>query len=368
MSKGTIRKFFPGGNTCYGFYSLYDNIIQQKETVKKFVIKGGPGVGKSTFMKNLGNEMINRGFNIEHHCCSSDNHSLDGLLIKELNILLVDGTAPHMIDPKNPGAIDEIINFGDHWDEQKLITNKQEIMHYATQNSQAFKSAYYSLRAAKVLYDEWISYISQITDFIKVNKTTYDLINQIFKSVKPEFNVTPKRRELFASATTPNGLINEWPSILQNCKNIFWLQGEPGTGKSTFIRKIIVQAVGLGLDTEIFRHSFDPVKYSGVYIPSLQTAVVSPFPTEYKMESINKNITFINFNTFLNTNEFYRKQEEINEAKQYFWIHIERAIRYIAKAKKIHDTLESYYVSAMNFDEINKVQQKTITKILKYIK
>jgi GTPase SAR1 family protein len=92
---GEIRKVFPGGNTSCGFYSFYEFILPQEEAAKIFVIKGGPGVGKSTFMKRIGDEMIKRGYDIEYHQCSSDNDSLDGVVIPALRVALIDGTAPH---------------------------------------------------------------------------------------------------------------------------------------------------------------------------------------------------------------------------------------------------------------------------------
>ena len=71
MPRGKIRKMFPGSNSAYGFYSFYDQIIEDNAT-RIFVIKGGPGVGKSTFMKNIARELIERGCNAEFHCCSAD--------------------------------------------------------------------------------------------------------------------------------------------------------------------------------------------------------------------------------------------------------------------------------------------------------
>ncbi|WP_206459271.1 hypothetical protein [Anaerovorax sp. IOR16] len=49
---GKQRHMFPGNNTPEGFFSYYQYILSQKEADKIFCIKGGPGVGKSTFMKN----------------------------------------------------------------------------------------------------------------------------------------------------------------------------------------------------------------------------------------------------------------------------------------------------------------------------
>ena len=49
--------------------------------------------------------------------CSSDNNSLDGIVIPKLKIAILDGTA-HVVDPVFPGVVDEIINLGQFWDEK----------------------------------------------------------------------------------------------------------------------------------------------------------------------------------------------------------------------------------------------------------
>jgi len=60
MGQGKLRRVFPGGNTCEGFYSFYDYIIEPDAT-RIFVVKGGPGVGKSTFMRKIGETMLAKG-------------------------------------------------------------------------------------------------------------------------------------------------------------------------------------------------------------------------------------------------------------------------------------------------------------------
>ncbi len=95
MSKGKIRHMFPGGNTSQGFFSYYDYILRQEEATRIICIKGGPGVGKSTFMKKIGEEMQDRGYEVEYMHCSSDNYSLDGVVIPTIKVALLDGTAPH---------------------------------------------------------------------------------------------------------------------------------------------------------------------------------------------------------------------------------------------------------------------------------
>ncbi len=364
MGNGTVRNFFPGGNTCLGFYSLYDNIIQQKDASKIFVIKGGPGVGKSTFMKHIGKAMLERGYDIEQHWCSSDNNSLDGLVIPSLGVCLVDGTAPHVIDPKTPGAVDEIIHLGDYWAESKLVENKHEILHTFKRVSRCFKTAYGSLKEAKVIHDEWISYIAECIDYTKVTEITNKIMDNIFGGVKPQYQLYPPTRELFASSITPMGLVNEWTSILRDCQKVFILRGEPGTGKSNLVEQVLNRARSYGLYTEVFRSSFDPEKFSGVYIPSLQAAVINPFPNDYAPEDFETSTTEVDLNIGLITNKVIFYEREIIECRERFWNSINRTINYIAKAKRVHDELEEFYVPAMDFSKINEVREKTLARIL----
>lgn len=93
----TIKNLFPGGNTSKGFYSFYRYILKQNEARRIFCIKGGPGTGKSSLMKKIGSYFYDKGYDIEYHHCSSDNNSLDGVVIKPLNVALLDGTAPHVV-------------------------------------------------------------------------------------------------------------------------------------------------------------------------------------------------------------------------------------------------------------------------------
>jgi len=114
-----VRKLFPGANTADGPYNFFNYIIPSNVN-RIFCLKGGPGVGKSSMMKKIAKYFEEEGYELELHYCPSDPSSLDGLVIKELGIVLLDGTAPHIVDPKDPGAIDEIINLGEYWNLKEL--------------------------------------------------------------------------------------------------------------------------------------------------------------------------------------------------------------------------------------------------------
>ncbi|WP_027398171.1 nSTAND3 domain-containing NTPase [Anaerovorax odorimutans] len=95
--KGKARHMYPGNNTPEGFFSYYNYILSQREADKIICIKGGPGVGKSTFMKKIAEELLEDGYNIDFMHCSSDNNSLDGIVLRDKKIAMVDGTSPHVV-------------------------------------------------------------------------------------------------------------------------------------------------------------------------------------------------------------------------------------------------------------------------------
>ena len=46
-------QYFLGANSPSGFYSLYDQLISPEEARAVYILKGGPGCGKSTLMRRV---------------------------------------------------------------------------------------------------------------------------------------------------------------------------------------------------------------------------------------------------------------------------------------------------------------------------
>ena len=151
--EGRIRKIFPGGNTPQGFYSYYRYILSQEKAEHIYCLKGGPGVGKSTLMKEISKYFAAKGEAIDTFWCSADPDSMYGVLLRERNISIVDGTSPHIIDPINPGAVDEIIDLARYLDHNKIKKQKKQIVGCSQKVSEAFKEAYHHLNKAGMKYD-----------------------------------------------------------------------------------------------------------------------------------------------------------------------------------------------------------------------
>lgn len=368
MKKGKLRKVFPGGNTCSGFYSYYDYIIEPGAT-RIFVIKGGPGVGKSTFMRWIGEQMLEMGYDVEFHCCSSDNNSLDGIMIPAIKVAMLDGTAPHVVDPKNPGAVDEIIHLGDFWDEGKLRKYKKEIMACNTRVGRLFKTAYSQLAEAKIINDELNSYFDEALNYAQVNGVIHEIAKSIISQAETQFEKEPKDRHLFATAFTPAGHTHHLDTILQDVSSIYLIKGS-ASSTGSYIVGTLTHALHMhGLDTEVFYCALEPKKADLVIIPSIKTAVLKEIPginfNPQEADNIERVKTY-NTNNFLNPETLAMYSKEIKNCSERLQSAIKRAISYIAAAKKEHDVMEEYYIPAMNFEAINARRDEILKRILGY--
>ena len=88
-------QYFLGANAPDGFYSLYPQLIDLERARAVYILKGGPGCGKSTLMRRVAQAMEEKGASVEYIACSGDPDSLDAVVFPALNTAIVDGTAPH---------------------------------------------------------------------------------------------------------------------------------------------------------------------------------------------------------------------------------------------------------------------------------
>lgn len=365
---GKIRRLFPGGNTSKGFYSFFSYMIGP-DAKRLFIIKGGPGVGKSSFMKYIGQEMINRGFDVEYHHCSSDPDSIDGIVIPSIGVGICDGTAPHIIDPQYPGIVDEIINLGDFWDEEKIAARKDDIIDTKKRSSKRFKIVYSLLKESKVAYDEWKGYVEDSVDRGKYLRIVKILLETVFEDVVGNYGASPKARHLFASSITPKGFVNYIDTLVTQGMKIYAIKGEPGTGVKELVERVAQAAGELGLYTEQFHCPYEPDKLDLLIIPALNVMIANtsqPYhPHIEKLEDIVIEDT-IDLNLCINYDELQYYKDEIEDAKSRYDYLLDKAVVHLKKAKEIHGEVEKFYIKAMNFDEVNKKREEILERILTY--
>lgn len=349
------RHLFLGGNTYKGFHSFYKYIITQKDANKILCMKGGPGTGKSSLMKKVATHFKNKGYSIEYHHCSSDNNSLDGILIRELGLAILDGTAPHITDPIHPGAVDEILNIGVALDTKALFLKKNEIMNLSKNISINFQRAYSFLASAKFIHDDWSRLNSQALSYDKTITITESLKEEIFNTQKPGFG---DERHLFSTAFTPNDIITFTNELVSEFKNKFILKGGPGFSKTSILLELGKVAQRKGYFVEYLHDPLIPNRIEHILIPEISSCVL----TENEISQCSFKGKVYNTKDFCNKSILLNNEIDIEYNKKLFYQLTNKATSFINQAHKLHDDLESYYINSMNFRILDNIYDDVIKK------
>ncbi|MBQ2829662.1 MAG: hypothetical protein IJF15_01365 [Oscillospiraceae bacterium] len=170
--------FFLGANTAAGFHSLYEPFCDISALDDLLVIKGGAGMGKSTFMKTLAKAVESVGEPCEYIHCSGDPDSLDAVRFPTLRISAVDGTAPHIIEPELPVAADRCVDLGRFCNIDGAKQLRGELACRNGDCARAYERVYRCLRARQAVEDELRSVVQPYADSEKLRRRMNGILSR----------------------------------------------------------------------------------------------------------------------------------------------------------------------------------------------
>lgn len=338
---------FLGANTPEGFVSFFDELYNPYRDTEVYIIKGGPGTGKSTFMKRVADCAVRKGLVTERVCCSSDPCSLDAVIIPERGISICDGTAPHVAEPRFPGACENILNLGQFWDSDKLKKRADEIRGLFFENSLWHRRSSGYLAAAGRIDAE----IQKITAaHIRTEKVDSFCKRFVYRELKNGDKKEPgEKKRRFLSALTPKGNLFLCDTVKALCPRVIGIDDREGFASSLITESIGEGAVRNGCGVIYCHCPMRPGTSEHLLIPEKGLALVRVngvagetecdriiHASRFTDESFREVRSIIRFNGRI-------KQELINES-----------IRCLKRAKKVHDSLEEIYADAMDFESLNQ--------------
>ena len=355
--KSKTLSYFLAANSGEGFFSLFDSLYDAHDGWKLYIIKGGPGTGKSGIMKKIFNKAVDNGYSCHAVYCSSDPDSLDAVIIPELKISVCDGTAPHTVDPIYPGVSETIINLGECWDEKILLESKEHIITLTDCNKALHK------RSSKYLFAATKTQVENdkiLSTCINYQKTENYALRNIGKSLTDNKRVGNEKK-IFLNGYTPQGKFIFTDTINALCDKIVTVTDEYTYVSSHLIKSISETAKANGADVILCLNPLRPTSNPlHVIIPQLRIGYfTSDLHSDLKLYS-TKNI---NASRFIDKNKLsvYKNRVSFN-LKTSMKLENE-AIKIIEKAKSVHDELEKYYIQAMNFEKLNDITDTLIDKI-----
>ncbi len=346
-------KTFLGANSFEGFVSFFDKCYLSEKGWKAYIIKGGPGTGKSSFMKKVVKTAEGKGYNAELCPCSSDPDSLDAVIFPEIKTVIMDGTSPHTVDPFYPGACEQILNFGEFWDSDILKENSDKIITLTNKNKFLHRIASGYLKAAKQLMTDNLNIINKYLDKNKLENFSRKLCK---KYIPKKYGIGFEWVR-FLEGITPKGVIS-----LANEKiteNMVVIEDSFGIVSDKIINHIRLYALSNGYDIITIKNAFLPSSLlDGIIIPELSLSFLRE-----SEHSIFQNTRKIHSKRFMDTELLKAYKNRVKANKKTINSLISFATDTLKDAKSVHDQLESCYISAMDFESLNLFAENIAKKL-----
>ena len=350
--------YFAAVNSSEGFKGYFEEIFGRADRI--YVIKGGPGTGKSGFMKKIARAAEERGEAVEYYLCSSDPDSVDGILMRcgERRVGIVDGTAPHVMEPTYPGAREEIINFGEFWNSELIREQKNEIFALTNKKSDAYKRAYSYLRSCGNLRAVTDSLLRKATDFEKLQLAALRLADSLGMK-RGEMESIPAIRSAVAMTGEVRLEVFE-----NNADKVFRVGSFFGVGE-WFLDALA--GVLMGYEGAM-RVSFDPIcthKTDGIFLENERVAfVLSGNERGKEIDGEDDRERYINPKRFVRTDRLREVRGELRYAARLYRDCLDGAIHALGEAKLYHFLLEDIYKNAMDFKALNSFTANFVKNLM----
>ena len=339
------ESFFLGANSRGGFASLYRYFAAGPGDYLH-VIKGGPGTGKSGFMRRIAKEAQARGMDVETVLCSGDPDSLDGVYIPALRQGWVDGTAPHVLDPAHFGADGDYVDLGRFCRLPLAGTDRERIAALTGAYREHYAAAYRWLAAAGALSDA-----ATAPELPKEaeEKLRRRIRTQLRQNVPEAAEGRESRR--FLSAISCRGLLRL--PLPEGYAQVCRIDSPRGLAPQV-LRLAAEEAAARGLSRIICPSPLDPARAEALLLPEAGIALVSRYEGE-GARGLRPDA--------LLPPEMPAARQARRRALRLRAAAVEAAVSELQRAKALHDALETVYRPYMDFEALTAFAGETLARI-----
>lgn len=345
--------YFLGANSPRGFYSLYDELIDPDTAEAVYILKGGAGCGKSTFLRRIASAAEDAGHPVEYIRCSGDPDSLDAVVLPDQKTALVDGTAPHVVEPRLPGVVDHYINLGVCYNSAALRPMRREIAGAMTGYQDCYDRAYRCLAAAAGIEADRRCLLESGLSEVRLARRLKGILTREFRQ-SGSGEGTAKRR--FLSAITCQGLLCQWETVQESCRRVYELEDSCGLSHR-FLAPLLTAALAAGHDAVVCPSPMDPEQIEHLLFPGLSLAFVTSSP---ELPYPGKAHRRIHLDAMVEPELLRRERPRLRFGRKVSSALTEEAVASLREAKAMHDRLEALYNPHVDFALGNTMAEELI--------
>lgn len=351
-----VTNFFVGANSGEGFQDLFPQMVDIEDTYDLMVLKGGPGVGKNTFMREVGRAMEQAGTTVEYLWCSGDPDSLDGVVMPEIRCAVVDGTSPHVIEPKYPAAVDRYVDLGRFYDLTAAKAAAEEVKTHTHAYQAAYVRAYHNLKAARQVELDAVAEVRKHFDADRAGRRVDGVIQRELRQKGAQAGKTTRR---FLGSVTHKGYIWRFDSVDALCPRVYEFADSWELAGASMAR-LHAAAVEKGWDTIVCPSPEEPERIEHLLVPGLGVAFVTSRPG---MDYGKKPFRRIRLDAMAEV----EGKARLRFQSRMVTLLREEGVSALKEAKANHDKLEAVYNPYVDFDGVRALAAMETGRLLSYL-
>jgi hypothetical protein len=353
MTEQRPARFFLGANSSRGFCSLYDHFVDPEAGDFLWVIKGGPGCGKSTFMKLVGAAVQDRGLDVEYIHCSGDPDSLDAIYIPQIKTAYADGTSPHVLDPLYPAAAGLYLDLGSFYDPAALEGKLNEIIELNTNYKACYTRAYSSLAAAGDLHlSTYPGLIGDAERQVALRRADSAIANEFGRAG----HGTGKIKRRFLGAFSCKGDVFFEHTVDSLCSRVYCIDNDYGLA-DIYLNRLLRTATDRQYDVILCLDWLCTNQIQALLIPELSLGFVA---THAGLEYTGKIHRHIRLDATIPLQKIKSLRPGLRSTTKLITALKGDALSSLKTAKAIHDALEAVYNPHVDFKGLREVAQSHI--------
>lgn len=335
-----MKNLLVAGNTADGFVNFFGDFIDGCRTT---FLKGGSGVGKSTFIREFGSRAVELGYDIVEVPCSSDINSLDGIKVLGLNLAMIDATSPHVFEPELYGISGDIFDLGAFL-KTEVLSPKTGILKELLENKRgAYRCLYNELKCVKKQYDNIDNIYYAYFDEDKINK----LAKEVFASL--DLTCADRVVKGFADYIAADGY-NNVASQYVDGRQIVNISGRSAKAKYEIMGNIASRLDKKKIRYERYYTILNPSKIFAIGLKNVFIVCSD------NGEGFDTDICF-------NMNRLHNDIPLILEHRHCINYNLKRAGEYYARSRVAHTEIEKAYLPSMDFASLEGEKQKYLKNL-----
>ncbi len=350
-------RYFLGANSPGGFYSLCAPLTDPTLAEDIFILKGGPGCGKSTLMRTVGRAMEDKGLDVEYIECSGDPDSLDAVVIPALRAAIVDGTAPHIVEPNCPGAVDRYVNLGDCYDKTGLAAIRPQLIACMAGYKGCYQRAYRCLAAAAQIGEDSRALMLTPALESKMAKRARGILSREVRKTGREPGRTIQR---FLGAVTWQGVLCRFDTVDAQCHKVYELCDSYGLS-AALLTHLAAGIMAAGYDVVACPSPLFPSRLEHLLVPELSLAFVTSTPSlPYEKRPFRR----IRVDVMADADLLHRSRPRLRFGRKVAAALVDEAVDSLAQAKAMHDELEALYNPYVDFPRVHTMANAISAELL----